>query len=177
MRVCGLVLLALLGACTSATPLSKTGDGGSAGSGAAGSGAKDAAVDARVTDAASGSDGSMQRDAKVADDGSTDDGGDAGSVFEGDAGSICPAHGFDRFDRSCKTSCGPNGLVCNAVSELCVRREPVGPAIVYECRPVPTGCEARRDCACAGSALCTSGYNVCSDVAPNTIGCDCPLCQ
>ena len=76
-----------------------------------------------------------------------------------------------------KTTCGPNGVVCDALTEVCVQREPVGPAIVYECKPIPVGCQERRDCACAGASLCTGGFNVCTDVAANTIDCMCPLCQ
>jgi hypothetical protein len=76
-----------------------------------------------------------------------------------------------------KTACGPNGLSCDARTEVCVQREPVGPAIVYECKPIPQGCQERRDCACVATGLCTGGFNVCSDIGPNTVDCMCPMCQ
>jgi hypothetical protein len=85
---------------------------------------------------------------------------------------------------SCCPSCGPAapiacgpGLTCDPGKELCVAREPVGPAILYECRPVPAGCEYDRTCRCAGSSLCAPPFDVCSDSAPGAITCVCPECQ
>ena len=73
--------------------------------------------------------------------------------------------------------CGPE-LRCNPRREICVRREPVGPGVVFACEPVPSGCRADRTCACAGAALCTGAFDVCRDVAEfNTISCECPKCQ
>jgi hypothetical protein len=74
------------------------------------------------------------------------------------------------------TPCGPS-LTCDGASEICVSRESVGPAIVYECRPVPAGCEFDRTCACAGASLCQPPFDVCSDAGSNAIDCVCPLCQ
>jgi hypothetical protein len=75
------------------------------------------------------------------------------------------------------TPCGPSGLVCHTDTEVCVARTPVGPAIVYECKPVPQGCEQDRGCACAGSALCQEAFDVCTETGPNQLQCECPLCQ
>lgn len=93
-------------------------------------------------------------------------------------GCVAKAHCRTSFAPSAqKTACGPNGLSCDARTELCVQREPVGPAIVYECKPIPQGCQERRDCACVGAGVCTGGFNVCSDIGPNTVDCMCPMCQ
>jgi hypothetical protein len=75
--------------------------------------------------------------------------------------------------------CGPNRLVtCNPRTEICVRREPVGPASVFACEPVPDGCQGERTCSCAGESLCTGAFGVCHDVPePDTILCECPQCQ
>ncbi|HEX2679339.1 MAG TPA: hypothetical protein VHM19_21960, partial [Polyangiales bacterium] len=82
------------------------------------------------------------------------------------------------FNKSAKTTtCGPNNLTCDALTEICVRRAPVGPAIVYECKPLPVTCNERRNCACVSAGVCTGGYSVCRDEGPNTVGCDCPLCE
>jgi hypothetical protein len=72
--------------------------------------------------------------------------------------------------------CGP-ALICDGASEICVAREPVGPAIVYECKPVPAGCELDRSCTCAAPSLCRPPFDVCTDVGANAIDCGCPLCQ
>ncbi len=106
---------------------------------------------------------------------------DDGSVFD-DAHpyvvSKCTAHVCGTsFVTAAKTACGPNGLTCDARTEVCVAREPVGPAIVYECKPVSAECTWLRSCACLASGLCTSAYNTCSDVGDNQIDCLCPMCQ
>jgi len=82
---------------------------------------------------------------------------------------------FDRKDKG--TPCGPSGLVCDTQTEVCVARTPVGPAIVYECQPVPQGCESDRSCGCAGAALCQDPFHVCTELGANQIQCECPLCQ
>jgi hypothetical protein len=79
-------------------------------------------------------------------------------------------------DLASRTPCGP-GLTCDGAAEICVSREPVGPAIIYECRPVPAGCELDRTCACAGTKLCQPPFDLCSDAGSNAIDCVCPLCQ
>ena len=75
------------------------------------------------------------------------------------------------------TPCGPSGLICRTDTEVCVARTPVGPAIVYECEPVPQGCDQDRSCACAGVALCQDPFNVCTETGANQLQCECPLCQ
>ncbi len=76
-----------------------------------------------------------------------------------------------------RTSCGPF-LSCDRETEVCRSRQPIGPAIVYECVPVPSGCESDRSCACAAAALCTGAFAVCrDDLGDNRIDCECPLCQ
>jgi hypothetical protein len=75
------------------------------------------------------------------------------------------------------TACGPS-LSCDAATEICVARQPVGPSVQWSCQPVPAGCEAQRTCACAGSTLCTGTFGTCVDVpGPNEIDCNCPMCQ
>jgi hypothetical protein len=76
-----------------------------------------------------------------------------------------------------RTSCGPF-LSCDRNTEVCRSRQPIGPAIVYDCVPVPSGCESDRSCACAAAALCTGAFAVCrDDLGDNRIDCECPLCQ
>lgn len=73
--------------------------------------------------------------------------------------------------------CGPR-LRCNPRTEICVQREPVGPAIVFDCEPVPAGCRSDRTCACAGASICSGAFDVCHDVPElDTISCECPECQ
>jgi hypothetical protein len=63
--------------------------------------------------------------------------------------------------------------------EMCVVREPVGPARIESCEPVPAGCESDRTCACAGASLCNPPFDVCTDlpVLGGAIVCECPMCQ
>ena len=77
---------------------------------------------------------------------------------------------------STPTPCGP-ALSCDTASEVCVAREPVGPAIIYACAPVPAGCESDRSCRCAGASLCQGAFGTCVDAGPNSITCECLLCQ
>ena len=74
------------------------------------------------------------------------------------------------------TPCGPT-LMCDSATEICVSSGPVGPAIIYECQPVPAGCEFERTCACAAASLCQPPFVVCTDVGNNAIDCNCPPCQ
>lgn len=76
-----------------------------------------------------------------------------------------------------ETPCGPSGLTCDAATEVCVAQTPIGPAIVYDCLPVPEGCEEDRSCGCAGAVLCESPFDVCSETGPNQLQCECPKCQ
>jgi hypothetical protein len=79
--------------------------------------------------------------------------------------------------RGRSVACGPE-IRCHARHEICVRREPVGPAVVFACEPVPPGCRSERTCSCAGAALCTGAFDVCHDVPErDTISCECPQCQ
>jgi hypothetical protein len=75
-----------------------------------------------------------------------------------------------------RTPCGPD-LSCDSARETCISRGPVGPAVLYECAPVPAGCELSRDCACAGAALCQPPFDTCQDVAQNEMHCECIECQ
>jgi hypothetical protein len=74
------------------------------------------------------------------------------------------------------TPCGPE-LVCDGAREVCVAREPVGPAIVYTCEPVPEGCEGERACGCAGKALCQAPFDDCRELGDNALSCECTECQ
>lgn len=75
-----------------------------------------------------------------------------------------------------RTPCGL-GLTCDAETEVCVARTPVGPAIVHSCEPVPAGCEEDRSCGCAGAVLCEGAFGVCTEVGENQLECECPQCQ
>jgi hypothetical protein len=107
-----------------------------------------------------------------ADDGTRFDDAHPYAVSKCTAGVCCA-----RFVAAAKTSCGPSAVTCDARTGVCVSRQPVGPAIVYECKPVPAQCMWTRGCACLRSSLCTGGFNSCSDVGENSIDCLCPLCQ
>lgn len=72
--------------------------------------------------------------------------------------------------------CGP-ALTCDGATEICVSRQPVGPAVVYECVAAPSGCELERTCACAGATLCQAPFDTCTDVGAAAIDCECPACQ
>ena len=74
------------------------------------------------------------------------------------------------------TACGPK-LRCDFASEVCVAREPVGPAVVYACAPVLEACEADRSCACAGEVLCEAPFDACRELDSNTLSCACLQCQ
>jgi hypothetical protein len=75
-----------------------------------------------------------------------------------------------------RTPCGPE-LSCDREREICVAKQPIGPAVVYACEAVPAGCEADRGCGCAGSALCTGLFDACSEIGENAISCECLECQ
>ena len=75
------------------------------------------------------------------------------------------------------TPCGPAGLTCRRDTEVCVARSPIGPAIVWSCQPVPSGCEKDRSCACAGASLCAEPFDLCTEQAENQLGCECAECQ
>jgi hypothetical protein len=75
-----------------------------------------------------------------------------------------------------ETPCGPERR-CDATREMCVERGPVGPAVLYDCPPVPAGCEADRRCGCAGDVLCRPPFDTCRDAGPNTVFCECVRCQ
>ena len=77
---------------------------------------------------------------------------------------------------STSTPCGST-LSCDTASQVCVAREPVGPAVIHACEPVPAGCEADRSCRCAGASLCQGTFSTCVDAGPNSITCVCPRCQ
>lgn len=77
---------------------------------------------------------------------------------------------------SSRTPCGPGGLSCDSASEICVSRYVGGPGPVYSCEPIPAGCESERTCGCMAPTLCQAPVEVCQDVGPNAIFCDCPPC-
>jgi hypothetical protein len=106
----------------------------------------------------------------TADDGTT--GGDGAAATVACVGGVCST----TFSSGLK-ACGPNGLGCDAATEICVSKEPVGPAIIYECKPVPAGCDNDRTCACLASTLCAPGYDSCFDDDADVLQCVCPFCQ
>lgn len=75
-----------------------------------------------------------------------------------------------------RTPCGPD-LQCETASEVCVQQQPLGPAIVFSCEPVPQGCEDDRTCGCASDALCEPPFDACRDVGVNAVECQCLQCQ
>jgi hypothetical protein len=105
-----------------------------------------------------------------ADDGSTDSGGVGASVD-------CVAGTCQTAFSGAVTPCGPSALACKTAAEVCVAREPVGPAIVYACKAVPAACKGDRSCTCMATSLCQAPFSECSDVGTNAIDCVCPLCQ
>jgi hypothetical protein len=76
-----------------------------------------------------------------------------------------------------KTPCGPLGLACDAETEICVARTPIGPATVHSCEPIPAGCEQDRSCGCADAVVCGAPYDVCTEAGRNQLQCECPQCQ
>lgn len=76
-----------------------------------------------------------------------------------------------------RTPCGPLGLTCDAETEICIARTPVGPAIVHGCAPVPRGCEEDRSCGCAGAGACQAPFDLCTQVGENQLQCECLRCQ
>ncbi len=76
-----------------------------------------------------------------------------------------------------RMACGPTGLTCDPATEVCVARTPIGPAIVHSCEAVPAGCDADRTCGCAGAALCTGGFDRCTELGENELQCECERCQ
>jgi hypothetical protein len=74
-----------------------------------------------------------------------------------------------------RTPCGQT--TCDATTEICVASFPHGPAIDYQCQPIPAGCEGDRSCRCAAATLCVAPFNLCTDAGPNQISCECPVCQ
>lgn len=105
---------------------------------------------------------------------------DDGTMFDSQTG--LPAS-VDCVDQACqstfkspsKTPCGPN-MTCDTATQICVAREPVGPAIVYECKTVPPGCEQDRSCRCTAQT-CNAGFDMCQDQGWNNIDCICATCQ
>jgi hypothetical protein len=110
------------------------------------------------------------------DDGDGDDGGD-GPVADAAPGD--DAGGEVDASLGETTDCPPTpDLKCNAATEICVVRTPVGPAETSSCQPLPEGCEAERTCGCAGTELCTGSFDTCSEgETENTIVCECLECQ
>ena len=74
-----------------------------------------------------------------------------------------------------RTPCGPTRS-CDQTTEFCVARIPFGP-VVYECQPIPVGCEEDRSCRCAGAALWAPPFDCCREPAKNTLECECLRCQ
>jgi len=77
-----------------------------------------------------------------------------------------------------QTPCGPE-LRCDATSELCMIRGPVGPGVIHTCEPIPAGCESDRTCGCAATSLCQAPFDTCHDVEGpgDAIFCECLMCQ
>jgi hypothetical protein len=105
---------------------------------------------------------------------------DDGTTFDAQASLPASPECIDHMCRSTfkspsMTPCGPS-LTCDTASQVCVAREPVGPAIVYECKSVPPGCEQDRSCRCTAQS-CSAGYTTCQDRGWNAIDCMCPMCQ
>ena len=80
-------------------------------------------------------------------------------------------------DRREPTTCGATGLTCDPDTEICLARTPIGPATVYSCEPIPSGCGDDRSCACAGPMLCDDAFHLCTELGDNQLQCECPRCQ
>jgi hypothetical protein len=100
-----------------------------------------------------------------------------GRTYGNDCERLRARVGLDHEGR-CKdaTPCGPS-LRCDREREICVAKEPIGPAIVYACKPVPAGCADDRGCGCAGKSLCEAPFDTCRELGENALSCECIECQ
>lgn len=107
--------------------------------------------------------------------GDDDGGGDASdgpavdAALGADASEVLP-------DAAVSTVCG-NGeeiMYCERATEICVQRE-TGPGYIYECAPLPAGCDATRDCASC-SDVCGNPDDCVDNDTDNTLTCACPAC-
>lgn len=104
------------------------------------------------------------------DDGDgTSDGPPSDAALGADSSEILP-------DAGAATACGPGEeiMYCDRATEICVQQE-TGPGFIYQCTPLPDGCDATRDCAsCA--AVCGDPGNCVDSDSDNNLTCACPEC-
>lgn len=105
--------------------------------------------------------------------GGDDDGGTDGPVADAalgaDSSEVLP-------DAAIETACGEEPVTyCERASEICVESE-LGAGIIYECVPLPAGCDAERTCAACADA-CEEPADTCADTGrDNTLSCACIEC-
>lgn len=93
-----------------------------------------------------------------------------------DAASDSPTQADAPTPDALAITCG--AVTCDAATEICVVRTPVGPSQSYTCEPVPPDCAGDHSCACVHKTLCTGSYSTCTDPSdPDTIVCECTQCQ
>jgi hypothetical protein len=107
-------------------------------------------------------------------------GDDDGDGDTGDGIPVDAALGADASERLPDagevTACGDGESVmyCERASQICVERE-LGAGIVWECAPLPDGCDQSRDCAsCAG--VCSESDECLDSDQDNTLTCSCTAC-
>lgn len=103
------------------------------------------------------------------DDGDGSDGPPSDAALGADSSEVLP-------DAAAETACGEEPVTyCERASEICVERE-LGAGIIYDCVPLPDGCDQTRDCA-ACSAACEEPADTCADTdLDNTLSCACIEC-
>lgn len=106
--------------------------------------------------------------------GGDDDGGDSsdGPVIDAalgaDSSEVLP-------DAGATTTCGDDPVMyCDRASQICVERD-LGAGLVWECLPLPDGCDQTRDCASC-SDVCNPSDDCLDSDADNTITCACTQC-
>ena len=114
-------------------------------------------------------------DADVEGDADADADGDRDQEADGDTEADTDVTGDSDADPDV-TACGPDGLLCDQETEICVAN--VAWTTEYRCAPVPAGCEDHRTCDCAGATLCDDIYDWCRDGDPmdNELSCECTAC-
>jgi hypothetical protein len=97
------------------------------------------------------------------------DGPPSDAALGADASEVLP-------DAGAETACGPGEeiMYCDRASEICVQRE-TGPGFIYECAPLPDGCDVDRDCASCAD-VCDEVKECLESEADNTIVCSCLEC-
>lgn len=97
----------------------------------------------------------------------------------------CPAGQAPGVNQNgtCWTGACVPALSCNVVPDcsfcpadsMCVQKISKQQTLPT-CEPVPLECDAKVDCECAGTFVCTGDFNVCNALGGNELSCGCPAC-